>query len=61
MSLPVKEPTPVWLLSDYGPDEVSFNMEGQIKGGTLQALVIAGASHEGRGQIILLPTPHKRC
>lgn len=49
MSLPVKEPTPVWLLSDYGPDEVSFNMEGQIKGGTLQALVIAGASHEGRG------------
>lgn len=43
------EPTPSWLGSDYGPDEVSFNMEGQVKGGTLRALVVAAASHEGRG------------
>ncbi|ORY87394.1 hypothetical protein BCR35DRAFT_330390 [Leucosporidium creatinivorum] len=42
------EPTPPWLGPDYGPDEVSFNMEGQVKGGTLRALVIAAASHEGR-------------
>lgn len=51
MSLSIKEPTPNWLLPDYGPDEVSFNMEGQIKGGTLKALVIAAASHEGRGEL----------
>lgn len=43
------ESTPSWLGPDYGPDEVSFNMEGQVKGGTLRALVIAAASHEGRG------------
>lgn len=44
------EPVPPWLGPDYAPDEVSFNMEGQVKGGTLRALVIAAASHEGRGE-----------
>lgn len=47
VSLP--ESVPAWLGSDYGPDEISFNMEGQVKGGTMRALVIAAASHEGRG------------
>ncbi len=43
------EQIPLWLTADYGPDEISFNMEGKVKGGTLRALVIASASHEGRG------------
>ena len=47
-SLP--EAVPAWLGPDYGPDEISFNMEGQVKGGTMRALIIAAASHEGRGQ-----------
>ena len=40
---------PPWLGPDYGPDEVSFNIDGQVRGGTLKALVIAATSHEGRG------------
>lgn len=46
-SLP--ENVPVWLGADYGFDEISFNMDGQVKGGTMRALIIAAASHEGRG------------
>ncbi|SCV69728.1 BQ2448_1122 [Microbotryum intermedium] len=44
----VAETVPPWLGPDYGPDEVSYNMEGQIRGATLRALVVAGTSHEGR-------------
>ncbi|KAK4051336.1 cell division cycle- protein [Microbotryomycetes sp. JL201] len=42
------EPLPPWLGPDYNPGEVSFGPEGQIRGGTLRALVIAATSHEGR-------------
>ncbi|SCZ89388.1 BZ3500_MvSof-1268-A1-R1_Chr9g10391 [Microbotryum saponariae] len=44
----VAEAVPPWLGPDYGPDEVSYNMEGQIRGATLRALIVAGTSHEGR-------------
>lgn len=53
-SISLPEAVPGWLGPDYGPDEISFNMEGQVKGGTMKALVIAAASHEGRGTV---PTP----
>ncbi|KAM0789291.1 hypothetical protein ACM66B_000131 [Microbotryomycetes sp. NB124-2] len=42
------DPLPPWLGPDYDPSEVSFGPEGQIRGGTLRALVIAATSHEGR-------------
>ncbi|GAA5929320.1 uncharacterized protein JCM15063_004119 [Sporobolomyces koalae] len=41
-------PKPWYLERDYGDDELSFTMENTIKGGTLQGLVIAATSHEGR-------------
>jgi hypothetical protein len=34
------------LEADYTPDDVSYNMEGQIKGGTLFALIAKLTSHE---------------
>lgn len=40
---------PQWLESDYAPDEVSFNLDKQVRGGTLRALIVAATSHEGRG------------
>ncbi|KAK4057256.1 cell division cycle- protein [Microbotryomycetes sp. JL221] len=42
------DPVPSWLGPDYEPNEVSFGAEGQVRGGTLRALVIAATSHEGR-------------
>ncbi|KAK4699672.1 hypothetical protein P7C70_g6587, partial [Phenoliferia sp. Uapishka_3] len=47
----VEDQTPTWLEPDYGPDEVSFNIDRQVRGGTLRALVIAASSHEGRGNV----------
>ena len=47
-SMSYVEQLPPWLGPDYGPDEISFDMENRVRGGTLTALVIAAASHEGR-------------
>jgi len=38
---------PAFLLPDYGPDDISFNVDNQIRGGTLRGLVIKLTSHEG--------------
>ncbi|KAM0745920.1 hypothetical protein T439DRAFT_360874 [Meredithblackwellia eburnea MCA 4105] len=40
--------SPAWLEADYGPDEISFSADKQVRGGTLRALIIAATSHEGR-------------
>ncbi|KAJ1516483.1 hypothetical protein HMI54_009274 [Coelomomyces lativittatus] len=34
-----KEETPWFLQTDYNPSEIVFNLEGQVKGGTINALV----------------------
>ncbi|KAA1089603.1 hypothetical protein PGT21_024616 [Puccinia graminis f. sp. tritici] len=38
---------PAFLMADYGPDDISFNVDNQIRGGTLKGLVIKLTSHEG--------------
>lgn len=38
---------PAFLLADYGPDDISFNVDHQIRGGSLRGLVIKLTSHEG--------------
>ncbi|KAI9481025.1 MAG: ras guanine nucleotide exchange factor domain-containing protein [Benjaminiella poitrasii] len=37
---------PAYLNYDYGPNDIVFNMEGQVKGGTLPALVERLTSHD---------------
>ncbi|MBW0489347.1 hypothetical protein O181_029062 [Austropuccinia psidii MF-1] len=38
---------PTFLLPDYGPDDISFNADNQVRGGSLRGLVIKLTSHEG--------------
>ncbi|KAH9446107.1 hypothetical protein MJO29_012441 [Puccinia striiformis f. sp. tritici] len=38
---------PAFLLPDYGPDDISFNVDNQIRGGTPRGLVVKLTSHEG--------------
>ena len=45
---------PAFLIADYGPDDISFNVDNQIRGGTLKGLVIKLTSHEGRPSSPLL-------
>ncbi|KAF9303287.1 hypothetical protein BGZ74_004053 [Mortierella antarctica] len=43
----VVEKTPWFLGHDYSPSDISFNMEGHVKGGTLPALVERLTLHDG--------------
>ncbi|KAG0139927.1 hypothetical protein CROQUDRAFT_718845 [Cronartium quercuum f. sp. fusiforme G11] len=38
---------PAFLLPDYGPEDISFNVDNQVRGGSLKGLVIKLTSHEG--------------
>ena len=61
--LPNREETPSFLGPDYEFSEVSYNIEAQIKGGTLSALVALLTSHES-GKILLIIfnyNTHCRC
>lgn len=58
ISLALKTPSskPSFLLPDYGPEDISFNADNQVRGGTLKGLVIKLTSHEGRESgIVLIP------
>ncbi|KAH9814855.1 ras guanine nucleotide exchange factor domain-containing protein [Melampsora americana] len=38
---------PAFLMPDYGVEDISFNVDNQVRGGTLRGLVIKLTSHEG--------------
>ena len=45
-SKPAEEEKPAFLQYDYGPNDIVFNMEGNVKGGTLPALVERLTMHD---------------
>jgi son of sevenless-like protein len=47
----------VWYLGyDYRPGDIMFNMEGSVRGGTLEALIERLTLHDYLGKLVLLMT-----
>jgi son of sevenless-like protein len=50
ISLPLPKETPWYITEDYLPDELIFDDKGQVKAGTLKALVVRLTPHGSTGK-----------
>lgn len=50
--LPPVQEGPAFLGADYSPEDLSFSLEGPVKGGTLRALVAKLTTHQGSASAV---------